>query len=39
MEKNLGIIILENACELGSKVTEHINKIRKNNEDYIIPLF
>jgi len=29
MKENLGIIILENAQDLGSKVTKHINKIRK----------
>ena len=38
MKENLGIIILENAKNLGSNVTKHINKIRKNNEDYIIPI-
>ncbi len=38
MKENLGIIILENASILGSKVTKHINKIRKNNKDYIIPI-
>ena len=38
MKENLGIIILENAKSLGTEVTKHINEIRKNNEDYIIPI-
>ena len=38
MKENLGIIILDNIKNLGEEVTKHINEIRKNNKDYIIPI-
>lgn len=35
---NLGVIVLENAMELGQKLQKNLNKIRKNEENYIIPV-
>lgn len=38
MKDDLGIIILESAKNLGNDVTKYINKIRKCNKDYVIPI-
>ena len=38
MENNLGIIVLENAKELGEKLQKNLNIIRKEDANYIIPL-
>ncbi len=38
MKNNLGIIVLENAKELGEKLQKNLNAIRKEETNYIIPL-
>ena len=38
MEKNLGLIVLDNIKDLGVNVSREINKLRKNDIDYIIPI-
>lgn len=38
MNDNLGLIILDNVKSLGKEVLEHINELRENSEDYIIPI-
>lgn len=38
MKNNLGIIVLENAKELGEKLQKNLNILRKENTNYIIPL-
>ena len=35
---NLRIVVLDNAKELGNKVNKHLNKIRKDKNDYTIPI-
>lgn len=35
---NLGLIVLENSKEFGEKLQRNLNKIRNNDEDYIIPV-
>ena len=35
---DLGIIVLENAKEFGEKLQKNLNKIRNNDENYIIPI-
>lgn len=35
---NLRIIVLDNAMDLGEKVNNHLNKIRKDKKDYTIPI-
>ncbi len=38
MKSNLSLIILDNCKELGEKVAENLNKIRKNKVNYITPI-
>ncbi len=38
MKENLGLIVLDNIKIIGKEVNEQINKIRKNEQDYIIPI-
>ena len=38
MEENLGLIVLDNIKEIGKEVNKEINKIRKDDIDYIIPI-
>lgn len=38
MRDNLGIIVLENATELGGRVRVHLNNIRKNSRDYTVKM-
>lgn len=38
MKKELGLIVLDNFKEMGEKVNKEINRLRKNDEDYIIPI-
>lgn len=37
-DDNLRLIVLDNCKELGEKVNEHINKIRRTNKNYIVPI-
>jgi len=38
VENNLGLIVLENAKELGEKLQKKLNEIRKDEKHYIIPV-
>lgn len=38
MDTNIGLIVLENAKELGEKINNHLNEINNTNIDYIIPI-
>jgi ribose-phosphate pyrophosphokinase len=38
MNDKLGLIVLNNCKELGTKVNEHLKKMNKRAEDYIIPI-
>jgi len=37
VEDNLGLIVVENAKEFGERVQKNLNKIRKDEKNYIIP--
>lgn len=37
-KEDLRIVVLENAKDLGNKVNEHLNSLRDNKKNYIIPL-
>lgn len=38
MEDNLGLIVLDSMKEFGKEVQKELNKLRKNDTDYIIPV-
>lgn len=38
MANNLGLIVLDNCKDFGTKVNNHINKLRSTNEDYILKI-
>ncbi len=38
LRNDLGIIVLENAKDFGEKLQNNLNKIRGNDENYIIPV-
>ena len=38
MNDNLGLIVFDNIKEIGDKVNAHLQELRGNNNDYIVPM-
>ena len=38
MNDNLGLIVFDNIKEIGGKVNSHLQQIRENDKDYIVPI-